>query len=45
MGTKDQSHEWWTDVVKVAFTCDQYYRIKEIGIKNQNFNNCSESVT
>ena len=34
IGTKEQSHEWWTDIVKVAFTYDQWYRIKEIVLKN-----------
>ena len=34
IGTKDKSYEWWTDVVKVAFTFDQWYRIKEFRIKN-----------
>ena len=34
IGMKEQSHEWWTDVVKVAFTYDQWYRIKEIVLKN-----------
>ena len=34
IGTKEQSHEWLTDVVKVAFTYDQWYRIKEIVLDN-----------
>ena len=29
-----KSHEWWTDVVKVACTYKQWYRIKEIVLKN-----------
>ena len=33
-GLKEQSDESWTEVVKVALTHDQWYRIKEIILKN-----------
>ena len=34
IGTKEQSDESWTEVVKVALTHDQWYRIKEIILQN-----------
>ena len=34
IGMIEQSHEWWSDVDKVAFTYGQWNRIRENGIKN-----------